>query len=68
MTETVYINDEEVIKINIHQNPGRWLAKWMDGWSDGQVIELYGEIFEDDDQAGDCSGREGDWFGWKKCQ
>jgi hypothetical protein len=31
MPETVYINDEEVIKINIHQNPGRWLAKWIDG-------------------------------------
>jgi hypothetical protein len=29
MTETVYINDEEVIKINIHQNPGRLFAKWM---------------------------------------
>lgn len=65
MTEAVYINYEAVIKIKIHQNHGRWLAKWMDKWSDGQVIELYGEMVEDDDQAGDCSGKEGDRMGWK---
>jgi hypothetical protein len=27
------------------------------------VDELYGEMFEDNDEAGDYSGREGDWIG-----
>jgi hypothetical protein len=41
-----------------------------DGLLKGWVIELHGEMIQDSDQAGDFSGREGDWIGWKnqKCQ
>jgi hypothetical protein len=27
-----------------------------------ESFELYGEMVEDDDKAGYCSGREGDWI------
>jgi hypothetical protein len=32
----------------------KWVIPWMG--------ELYGEMFEDNDEAGYYSGREGDWI------
>jgi hypothetical protein len=37
-----------------------WLAEWASGWSDDDVVKLYGEMVEEDDEVGDCSGWEGD--------
>jgi hypothetical protein len=34
--------------------------KWTSRSSDGRVTELYWEMAEHEDEAGDCNGREGD--------
>lgn len=39
----------------------------MGGWSDGLVIEVYGEMAEDS-KADECGGREGIEFFWKNQQ
>jgi hypothetical protein len=53
MTKTVDVNNKEIIKLNtdimVHE---------LNGWPDGWVIELYGEMVEDD-EAGDCVVEKG---------
>jgi hypothetical protein len=38
LTETVYINNKEIVKINIHWPFGGWLAKLMSRKSDEWII------------------------------
>jgi hypothetical protein len=39
----------------------------LSGWvEDDQMDEFVSCVVEDDDEAGDCDSREGDWIDWKK--